>query len=102
MRFFYCGTPTDECNGKLAKTDHLGLKNTMIKVHSGSKEAHACYARSLVSKGFTRLSSREYLSPEGCIRVIDKVSHFGLPCRWGKEKSRIQPVKNNGPWVLAK
>lgn len=101
MRFFYCGSPENMCNGQLTKTDHIGLKGKMLKAHSSAQQAMTCHVSYLKQAGFTRLSAREYLNPhDGSIRVLTKAIRFGLACRWGKEKSRVQPKRNNGPWII--
>ena len=103
MRFFYCGVPENECSGQLSKTDHQGLKGSMYKVHVSAEQSFNCHTKHLKSRGFIRLSSREYINPvDGSIRVLSRPMKFGLACRWGKEKSRIQPVRNNGPWIVDK
>jgi len=66
--YVLCGTPKEFCRGILKP-------ECQQKIHASQEEAYNCLRKYLYSVGYTRLSRREWLSPEtmgGGILVLDK------------------------------
>lgn len=91
-----CGVPQDQCTGGILHTDQLLGTN---RCHSSRSEAMKCYSHYLQNKGFTKLSSREFVDPEsGRIQIVPKKTKFGGRLRSGKgeEGSRFEPLRGAG------
>lgn len=87
-----CPTPNDKCSG-LVMIYNGGLGHCKQKVHRYPYESFECYVNYLLSQGYQRINSRDFLSPNGTIRNLTKPSRFGGPCRPGKERTRLRPYK---------
>jgi hypothetical protein len=80
-----CGTPPDKCTGGPCGVSN-GLKKSG-KLHGSPQDAYMCYAKWLVSQGFTQnpMNVREFRDPKGGPTVfLTKKSRFGQKTRGGK------------------
>jgi hypothetical protein len=93
---YMCGVDYALCKGYHTPTN-AGLRSRANKVHNSPEEAFKCHALFLMSRGFTKISSREFKDPEtGYIRVLTKQSRFGGKLRSGKERTRFMTLDVNG------
>jgi len=100
-----CGTPAKYCNGNTIQATKALMGN---KVHANHKEAFKCYAKYLVEiEGYKQIGNREFLDPNGGIRVLTKKSRFGGELRSGKRgdagtSKRGVPRKQLGGIIISK
>ena len=85
---YFCQTPSEKCSGGLYEMTKP-LKRT--RAHTSPIDGFRCTTRYLLKEGWTQLSKREFLPPngEGPIRVLSRPGKFGSIARGGKtgEKS---------------
>lgn len=94
---FLCGCPADHCSGSVQPLNASMRQGPARRVHLSPEEAFKCRAGWLISKGYERLSSREFRAPDGSgILVITKPSRFGARMRPGKQGTRNMVPKRHG------
>lgn len=93
---YLCPTPQEQCTGRLVSMNNFFNYTKNAKVHVSPDAAFACYVGYLKSTGHTRVSSREFLRPEGGLLLLTRRSRFGTALRLGKEGNRYMVLKHNG------
>lgn len=90
MRRVMCGTPKEHCSGSSMQVNAWLGGVAGQKVHADSPEAFRCHARYLTNvRGYERLSSREFLTPDIGILVLTKQTRFGAELRGGKRGQKL-------------
>jgi hypothetical protein len=91
-----CGTPKEYCTGSYTSASNGLSKGGGCKAHGTPQDAFKCYAKHLISQGYTQIGSREFAAPNnGPIVFLTKKSRFGARCRGGKAE-RFMPEGYQG------
>lgn len=83
-RRFICGVPNKDCKGSPSRLGPSGLN--VSKTHMNENEVYACQGRFLMSKGYKKLSRREYEAPNG--GPITVLSKHPASLRTGKKDDK--------------
>ena len=92
-----CGVPSPECSG--AAMRHSPALPADLKSHATPEEAFACHRAWLLRQGYRQIGGREFLSPEGTVRVLTRKRRFGAVLRGGKEE-RLMPSLYLGGTII--
>ena len=82
---FLCGTPSDFCCGAFTMFDAALGRCGRSKAHPTRVDAFKCYQKYLLSKGYKKVGTREFLPPDGGpVLLLNRKGKFGGMLRNGK------------------